>query len=318
MATYTDSQKERIMSYPIEGILQHFGKRTDHKGEMYFSPFRDEANPSFHIRRGENVWMDFGSGEGGNVLTLVSQLQHIPIEQCWDFVAGLNQNVIILDSTSVPSPSNHPHQARIIIDKVGDNFSYRNLVKYAESRCIPRHILEHYCHQVTYHIESRPDTRWTAIGFPAGEGWVLRHSMDGPFAKRCTGSSCSLIGAGGEVVASPTCDRVEVFEGFFDFLSWLVIKNRTKPFSDICVLNSVNNLSKGLPFISSHRDISCWLDNDEAGRKALSILRESCPGARDHLSDMGRVKDVNELLQANSKQIVSNNTLSTPLFTLKK
>lgn len=318
MATYTDSQKARIMSYPLDGILQHFGKRTDHKGEMYFSPFRDEANPSFHIKRSENVWMDFGSGQGGNVLTLVSLLGNIPIDKCWDYVAALDPNIVVIDSAPSPVLQNSTHSSKIIIDSVKEYFSFRNLVLYAEKRGISRHILEHYCSQVSYHIDGRPDTRWIAIGFPVGDGWVLRHCNDGPFSKRCTGSSCTMMGAGGEPVSSPTCDRVEVFEGFFDFLSWLVMKDRTKPFSDICVLNSVNNLQKGIPFISAHKSISCWLDNDEAGQKAYSAIKEICPQARDHREDLGENKDVNALLVSMKEN--ANNSISptTHLFTLKK
>lgn len=319
MATYTDSQKARIMDYPLDAVLQHFGKRTDHRGEMYYSPFRDEANPSFHIKRSENVWMDFGSGEGGNVLTLVSLLGNIPLEKCWDYVAGLDPNIVVLDSSPASSRMESSRSSRIIIDSVKESFTFRNLILFAQRRGIPRHILEHYCRQVTYHLDGRRDTHWTAIGFPAGDGWVLRHITDGPFAKRCTGSACTLLGAGGEMVSSPTCDRVEIFEGFFDFLSWLVLKDRTKPFSDICVLNSVNNLQKGLQFISAHKDISSWMDNDEAGRRALDTLKESCPDVRDHLSDLGENKDVNDLLTS-TRMTVKNSIIptTTQLFTIKK
>ena len=73
MATYDENQKARIMGYPIENVLAHFGKRTEHRGEMYFSPFRDEAEPSFHIKRSENVWMDFGTGQGVSIMIQVHQ-----------------------------------------------------------------------------------------------------------------------------------------------------------------------------------------------------------------------------------------------------
>ena len=319
MATYDDSQKARIMAYPIEDILRHFGKRTDHQGEMYYSPFRDESSPSFHIKRSENIWMDFGSGKGGNVLTLVNLLAGISLVDCWDYVAGMDGSIIAVESPCpATSHKESPNHSKIIIDSVQSPFRYRNLIRYAESRGIPGSLLERYCSEVTYHVQGITGTAWTGIGFPAGDGWVLRHSFNGPYAKRCTGSSCSLLGAAGERVASPTCGRVEVFEGFFDFLSWLVISDRTKPFSDICVLNSVNNLSRGMDFIRSHRDISCWMDSDDAGRKAFYSIQQECPGARSHLADLQGCKDVNELLLHHRKQNVIQNNIPSLSTTIKK
>lgn len=321
MATYNDSQKARIMEYPIVEVLRHFGKRTDHYSQMYFSPFRDEKSPSFHIKNEDNVWMDFGSGKGGNVLTLVSLLGGIPLNECWDYVANLLDGGISIcpENTVQQIKGTSPEKtSRINIDLVRDQFSSIPLVRYAESRGIPRHILERYCRQVTYHIGTDVNRSYTAIGFPAGQGWVLRSRQDGAYSKRCTGSACSLLGASGEAVLKATCDRVEVFEGFFDFLSWLVLKDRTKPFSDVCILNSVNNLSKGMDFIRSHSEISCWLDNDAAGKNTLKVLQENIPETRSHLSELGKFKDVNELLQSTmNRNVIDQKIQNQSLHTIK-
>jgi DNA primase len=34
----------------------------------YLSPLRDEKTPSFEVNRKLNVWYDFGTGQGGNVI----------------------------------------------------------------------------------------------------------------------------------------------------------------------------------------------------------------------------------------------------------
>ena len=49
MASYDTAEKERLLSIPVATVLEHFGCRTDHRGQMYFSPFRDEREPSFHV-----------------------------------------------------------------------------------------------------------------------------------------------------------------------------------------------------------------------------------------------------------------------------
>ncbi len=297
MATYTDSEKRRILDYPIENLLGHFGKKTEHRGQMYYSPFRDEDSPSLHINPSANLWMDFGSGEGGNSLKLVSILAGISLSDAWDYIANLDTNLIVSQKVS-SSDSHNSAQSKIVIDRVCDRFTYRNLISYAESRGISRHILERYCRQVVYHLEGSPNKKWTAIGFPNEGGWVLRHGYAGMYAKRCTNSSCTFLNPCGEQTNEPHSDNVEVFEGFFDFMSWLVLKERTKPFSDICILNSVNNLSRAQEFILSHNRISCWLDNDQAGKDTYKKIKNLRSDAVSHITQLENTScnDLNDLL----------------------
>lgn len=315
MATYDQEQKERILHFPIPSLLAHFGKRADHKGQMYFSPFRDELSPSLHIDPVKNVWMDFGSGEGGNVLTMASRLEGITVAQAWDFVASLDPGITIIDH-SVPKASHT--SATIVIDEVCPSFLSKGLVSYAQSRGIPPHILGRYCHQVRYHIGTGR-TIYNAIGFPTADGWVLRHGSKAVgIQKRCTGCQCTFLDVSGSQTTHPTSDRVEVFEGFFDFLSWLVLKDRTRPFSDICILNSVNNLKRGIEFIAAHECVSAWMDNDEAGRMALEGIKQSCSHVISHMEELSDVKDVNDLiLEQRKKAIVQNNSTIHKLFTPK-
>lgn len=50
MAIYDDTQKQILLSIPIEEVMSYFGKSTKHdKGGMYYSPLRDEMNMSFHV-----------------------------------------------------------------------------------------------------------------------------------------------------------------------------------------------------------------------------------------------------------------------------
>ncbi|GHT62331.1 hypothetical protein AGMMS50239_15360 [Bacteroidia bacterium] len=62
-----------------------------------------------------------------------------------------------------------------------------------------------------------------------------------------------------------------VFEGFWDFLSYLTIQKIEKSKHDIAVLNSVANVEKAMNFLKAHREIYTYLDNDDAGRKATKL-----------------------------------------------
>ena len=63
----------------IPDILLDLGYRTDHKGYMYYSPFREEASPSFSYDVKRNLWFDHGAGVGGDNIELLVRLKG------WDF-----------------------------------------------------------------------------------------------------------------------------------------------------------------------------------------------------------------------------------------
>ena len=65
-------------------------------------------------------------------------------------------------------------------------------------------------------------------------------------------------------------DVCAVFEGFMDYLSAMQLGIIA---SDWLVLNSVSNMKKALKALGGYRRIECFLDNDDAGRKALERLR---------------------------------------------
>ena len=50
-----------LLEIPIVDILSHLGFPDKHRGDMYYSPFRQESTPSFHINRRCNIWYDHGA-----------------------------------------------------------------------------------------------------------------------------------------------------------------------------------------------------------------------------------------------------------------
>ena len=317
MTTYSEQDKARMLRYPIVSVLKLFGKRTDHQGCLYYSPFRDEKFPSLHIDVNKNLWNDFGEGSGGNVFTMVSRLKGLHGGEAWDFLAGLDPNIIPEDTYR---PAAKQKSSRIIIDEIGTAITRGYLIRYACSRGIPEGLLQRYCSQVTYHIEGFPASRYTVIGFPSGvDGWNLRRASNDPRSKRCTSASFTGISPTGNFTMTGTSNKVAVFEGFFDFLSWQLMHGGETPGCDVCVLNSVTNIDRAMDFILAHDTVGCWMDNDEAGRKAFDEIMERAAGCTviDHTPELGPHKDVNEFLMAHMtvprKDIISNNTKSKSL-----
>ena len=148
--------------------------------------------------------------------------------------------------------------------------------------------------QVDYTLHGK---RYYAIGFENNaHGYELRN----PFFKGAYPPKNITHIANG----NPRCN---VFEGFIDFLS--AERLGYNDGNDTIVLNSVSNLNKAIQPLTSYSVISCYLDNDVAGRAALAKLqREFGDKVMDKSSLYPQHKDLNEYLVA----ITPKNTISSP------
>ena len=207
----------------------------------------------------------------------------------------------------IPSPEEERRQGKerpsgIVVETVSASFDRVFLIKYAErERGIPLQLLERYCRQVTYHPKACPTRQFTVIGFPNnGGGFALRGTS--PHSKITTLCDITTLGPDGTHVptAEATTRRCYVFEGFMDFLSWLAWRGEETPGADVCVLNSVSNLSLASSWLLSHGVIRCFLDNDAAGRDAYDRICEACADRdiKDGSSAYAQYKDLNEAYMA--------------------
>ena len=91
-------------------------------------------------------------------------------------------------------------------------------------------------------------------------------------------------------------DSCLVFEGFWDFLSYLTIQKVEKSKHDAVVLNSVANVEKAMSFLKKHKEIYTYLDNDDAGRKATELIKLSCSSVIDRSGQYAGFNDLNDYL----------------------
>jgi DNA primase len=62
-----------VKNISIKGFLAGRGiapKQERNGYGMYLSPLREERTPSFKVDYGQNLWYDFGLGEGGSIIDL--------------------------------------------------------------------------------------------------------------------------------------------------------------------------------------------------------------------------------------------------------
>ena len=303
MATYTEQEKKQLHSISIIEIMAHYGKRLDHtRSGLYFSPFRDETNPSFHINESKNSWYDYGTGEGGSLFDFVCKFAGISRGEVYDWLASFRHMVPESEYKAVIAPilQRPQHSSKIVIDSASHTFTRTKLVEYAASRAVSKEILEKYCEEVIYHVETAPDRQFFAIGFKNNsDGYVLRSS----FSKKCSCSDITTLDPSGLMTDKTTGDKVLVFEGFMDFLSWMTDVKQLTPEYDCCILNSVTNIGKALPWIMQHSNIAAFMDNDQAGKDTLQKIMDSGPetaSADVCVYDMSRLyegyNDLNEKL----------------------
>lgn len=313
MASYTEEEKKQLHSISIIEILAHYGKRLDHtRSGLYYSPFRDERTPSFHIDEPKNSWYDYGTGEGGSLFDFVCKFAGCSRGEVYDWLASFRKMVPESEYKAVVAPivQRKQHSSKIVIDQATSKFTRNKLIEYASSRAISKDVLEKFCQEVLYHVDSAPERQFYAIGFKNNSGgYVLRSSI----SKKCSSSDITTLGPDGKMTEQVTGNKVLVFEGFMDFLSWMTDVAQETPEYDCCILNSVTNISRALPWIMKHSNIAAFMDNDDAGRDTLQKIMENVPDTAEDVCvyDMSRLYEgYNDLNEKLSDELASNNQSS--------
>lgn len=274
-----------INKFPIRDYLAARGIRPVKEREyygFYLSPLREERTPSFKVDYGQNLWYDFGLGEGGTLIDLVMRMERC---EAGEAIRLLEQRISGTSSFSFHGNSNPvpPYrESAITIEKIRP-LENSALLAYLTERGIDLAAARVHCSEVDYRVA---DKSYFAVGFrnDAG-GWELRNR----YFKGCTSKAPTT--RRGDY---PTC---LVFEGFMDYLSFLTHKHNPTPPHNVVVLNSVTNLAKAVPFIASHERVYTYLDNDEAGRKATTELKAACRNLSDQSVHYRPYNDLNDYLR---------------------
>ena len=274
-----------IKLIPIRDYLAHRGVYPKHENSrygFYLSPLRGEQDASFKVDYSQNMWYDFGLGRGGSIIDLVMEVEKCNFQQAVERLQSSN----IAPSKLVTSQTLHILPSSL---QVSGDYPLRHpaLINYLDSRAIDTSIAKKFCREVHYSVGER---NYFAIGFSNDYGgWELRSER---FKGCSTPKHITTIDNGS--------DKALAFEGFMDFLSYLTIKRNDSSTCNIAVLNSVANVQKAVPFLARHRSIYTFLDNDDAGRKALSEIERLCPQSEViNQSDFyRRHKDLNDYLRS--------------------
>ena len=256
----------------------------------YKSPLRAEKEPSFKVNLDRNLWYDFGMGKGGNIIALAQELyQSNDIPYLLNRITEQSPSVCPVSFSfgqqSLQS-SSAPHVEIVPLSSPA-------LFAYLQERGINTELAKRECKELRSFRDGKP---YFAIAFPnASGGYEVRNK----YFKGCTApKDITHIRQQGE--PKETCF---VFEGFMDYLSFLTIRKQRSPeypdlnAQDYLILNSTSNLSKALCPLGDYERIHCFLDNDDAGRKAVEVIQsEYGLRVRDSSHLYSAHKDLNDYL----------------------
>ena len=275
----------------------------------YYSPFRKETTPSFHVDPNLNLWFDFKEGTGGNLINLVqkinpgwsnhqvlmtleSQIQSQHLEYAVDYAGQRDQKNA--KEEFIRMRQEERNNATVI--NYTTDLTHPYLRDYILERRIDYDVAQRFCKEVHYTANGK---QYYAIAFQNIEGGMEARNK---FCKRCIGKKTISKVIPYEKPQRHCC----VFEGFFDMLTyatierWMDIGISVGLPCDFFVLNSTSCVKTLLPYLKDYETIHCFLDNDDAGRKAYGQIAKAYPvTANDESYRYSGYKDLNDVLNGN-------------------
>ena len=280
----------RIKRYPIVEYLERKGVKPVRRTAayaLYCSPLREETHPSFKVDTEKNLWIDYGEGRGGSIIDLCMRMEGCTLSEAirslgqnasLDAAYGLSKEKSDIDTS--PVTPWQPSGARRLIE-ISDTLPPHFQEYLTKVRCINLEKAMPFLKCISYEARGR---RYQAIGFAnLSGGYELRD--DKTFKGTIAPKDITPIFTDR---AEPVC----IFEGFMDFLSFLSMKEEITNHS--LVMNSVSNVARTIRYLNDRylTHIRAFLDNDEAGRRAVQDFIK----AGFHVEDMNiHYKDFKDL-----------------------
>lgn len=268
----------------IVEILQNLGYEhisTNGKESWFLSPFRSENSASFKLNLKLNRWFDHGEQIGGNVVDLIVKLKKCTVSEALKYLQSCDTFSFQKQAAIAYERKKEGDCNSVLIVK---RIEHSALKQYLVSRGITNSYALMQIEEVHYEINQK---KYFAIGFKnKSDGWELRSK----YAKICLGKKdITLIYSG--------CTVIKIFEGFFDYLSFVQIsdeKNINE--SDYLILNSAALVVKNISILEKYKVIELYLDNDSTGDKYTKLITERLPAAKDERFKYSECKDLNEYL----------------------
>lgn len=275
---------EKAKQIPLELVLQKMNytpSKTIGFDVWYSSPLHEEKTPSFKINTKINRWYDHGLQKGGNIIDFIAIKFNYTIPEVLKFLENYsNESIFSFQKQKNIAFNFSETETKVNIIKVVE-IQHFALKEYLENRKIYHYESESNLKEVHYEVNGK---KYFGIGFKnRSNGFEIRSK----YAKICIEKKdISLVVKGYK-------NKLRIFEGFFDYLSFL---NKFKSDSDFLILNSIALINRCDEILSNYDEIELYFDNDTAGNSHTKSTQEKFKNAKDCRAFYKDFKDLNEWL----------------------
>ena len=280
---------KQFNTIPLEEVLQNLGhlptKQTE-KEAWFLNPFSTENHASFKLDKRNNVWYLHSEGIGGNNIDFMMKYLKASVKEVLEWAEKQNFSSFQHQSNSNPKQEALANNYTIIEVK---DIQHPALLEYLKSRKVENQTT--YLKEIHYQIN---DKNYFGIGFKNDSGG---YEIRNKYSKICLGKKdVSTI--------KNDSENLKIFEGFFDFLSFKNVENfLEKEPSDYIILNSVSMIHNIKNSLGNYENIELYFDNDEAGNRAVKMLKNELENIEDCRVLYSDLKDLNEYLTQQTNEV---------------
>ena len=266
----------------IKAVLESFSffpSKENSRTAFYFALDREEKTPSLSVDFIKNTAFDFGTGKSYDSISIVQAVKKCSVSDALKYLEQFNfsfqkQNLKL---------ENLPKGYEIIDVK---EIQHPALIHYLKSRNVEDQ--KKWVEEIHYRMN---DKNYFGIGFKNDSGgYEIRNA----YSKICLDKK--------DITSIKNDSKdVRIFEGFFDFLSFKKVENYLeKETSDYIILNSVSMIHKVKNSLENYKNIDLYFDNDEAGTRAVEMIKNDLKNAGDCRVLYSGFKDLNDWLIQNN------------------
>jgi DNA primase len=277
--------KEQVCLVDLLARLGYHPVKPAGRELLYISMLRDsDTHPSFSVYQKLGVWYDHGLAKGGNIIDFGMAYWKLSFQETLDKIVSVTGLPVIIKTEPKRQHAHKiPHYQVQDIKELGNNSA---ITAYLKERGIWQ-AAQGKLKEIYYYVEDEKKLR--KHFFAAGSqnetgGWEVRNK----YFKGCLGHKALTIIEGRK-------KQLAVFEGYFDYLSWLTEQQKDHT---VIITNSVALLPQAIGKSKDFTSVHLYFDNDETGREATMQFKLRVPQAIDESSTYQPHKDYNEKITA--------------------
>ena len=276
--------KQANENISIREVLESFSlfpSKEHPKTAYYFAINRQERTPSLLVNYVKNIAFDFGTGKQYDVVSIVQEFKQCTVSDALEYLEKFDFS-FQKQKGNLKNLNEEKKSYQILEVK---EITHPALLEYLKERNLETQKSE--LEEIHYQIE---DKTYFAMAFKNDSGG---YEIRNKYLK-------IALGKKNITTIKNDSETLKIFEGFSDYLSYQILKNKDQNFSsetsDFVILNSVSMAFKIGKSLENYQKIELYLDNDEAGNLLVEKLNKLHSNVHDQRKYYKDFKDLNEYL----------------------